>query len=346
MRTLFAVLIFFALSVVAAFASKDEGDFPLTIHVTAVHMEQGRAGVYGGGSTDSNGNYSSSVSGGGSYTWQLFTVQIEGDKKTYELSTPRMHYKGSKGLAVATMGWSAVATARRNYLLSIGDYHGRWNKDGTLEVQFTDPKEQLVHQTFYVQAEEIAPIPTPTPAPAQEGGSATSNPTATSIEPALLSQALSGDANAEFTLGSKYAAGQGVPKDYALAAVWDRKAAEQGNVGAELALGAIYFMGEGVPRDYAQASLWWDKAAEQDDATAHYALGMMYANGQGVPQNFAEAYYRYALAAQGSVVNVKPEQVASDRDAAAAHLSPSELTSTRERVRQWLASHGGQAAAQ
>ena len=124
-----------------------------------------------------------------------------------------------------------------------------------------------------------------------------------------------------------------MPKDYALAAVWDRKAAEQGNTGAELALGAIYFMGEGVPRDYAQASLWWDKAAEQGDATAHYALGMMYANGQGVPQNFAEAYYRYSLAAQGVIVGVKPEQVASDRDAAAAHLSPSELSSTRERVR-------------
>ena len=36
-----------------------------------------------------------------------------------------MHYKGGRGLAMATLGWSRVATAKRNYWLGIGDYHGR-----------------------------------------------------------------------------------------------------------------------------------------------------------------------------------------------------------------------------
>jgi len=131
----------------------ETGGFPLTLHITAVEMEQGVRGVSGSGSTDSNGNYSSSVSGGGSYTWHLFTGYIDGQKVIYKLSTAAMHYKGGKGLAIATMGWSAVATARRNAVLHMGDYHAQWNKDGTLEVQFTDEKGKLKHQTFRIEGE-------------------------------------------------------------------------------------------------------------------------------------------------------------------------------------------------
>jgi len=42
----------------------DKGDFPLTLHITAIEMEQGNTGVSGSGYTDSNGNYHSSVDGG------------------------------------------------------------------------------------------------------------------------------------------------------------------------------------------------------------------------------------------------------------------------------------------
>ena len=96
---------------------------------------------------------------GGSYTWKLYTAQIAGDKKIYGLSTARKHYKGGTGLAIATMGWSAIATARPNHWLRIGDYDGRWNKDGALEIQFTDEKGKLTHQTFKVESEEITPTP-------------------------------------------------------------------------------------------------------------------------------------------------------------------------------------------
>jgi hypothetical protein len=165
MKRLFLVATFFVLLSAPAFARKDEGDFPLTIHITAVSVEQGQTGISGGGSTDSNGNYSASVSGGESYTWKLFTAQIEGDRKTYGLSTDRMHYKGGRGLAIATLGWSRVATAKRNYWLGIGDYHGRWNKDGTLEIQFTDAKGDLIHQTFNIESEATTTIP---PSPTEQ----------------------------------------------------------------------------------------------------------------------------------------------------------------------------------
>lgn len=172
MKRLPVALTFFLMLSVRAFASENDSDFSLTLHITAVHMEQGQAGVSGSGRTDSDGNYSSSVSGGESYTWHLYTVQIDGDKKTYELSTPRMHYKGGTGLAAVTLGWSVVVTERRNYWLQIGDYRGHWNKDGTLEIQFTDPKGKLVHQTFHVEAEDTTPEPTPTPTPPTSSNSA------------------------------------------------------------------------------------------------------------------------------------------------------------------------------
>lgn len=144
---------------------KDAGEFPLTVHITAVEMKQGVRGVSGSGSTDSNGNYSSSVSGGGSYTWHLYTAQIDGNNKTYGLSTRAMHYKGGPGLAMATMGWSAIATGRRNAQLHLGRYRGRWNKDGTLEIQFTQ-KGGLKHQTFRIESEKLSVALSVVPAPA------------------------------------------------------------------------------------------------------------------------------------------------------------------------------------
>lgn len=166
--------------------SKDTGEFPLTVHITAIAMEQGTRGVTGGGSTDSNGNYSSSVSGGGSYTWHLYTAQIDGDNKTYGLSTRKMHYKGGPGLAMATMGWSAIATGRRNAQLHLGDYRGRWNKNGTLEIQFTDEKGDLKHQTFRIESERapVAPVVVPTPAPTPAAPVAYQQQSNVRVEPA------------------------------------------------------------------------------------------------------------------------------------------------------------------
>ncbi|MHB8301403.1 MAG: hypothetical protein ACYDC6_01005 [Acidobacteriaceae bacterium] len=169
MKRLSLVVFLFASLSVSAYAQKDDGEFPLAVQITAVHMEQGQTDVSGSGSTDSNGNYSSYVGGGGSYTWKLYTAQIVGDSKIYELSTPRMHFKGGLGTAFAlgvfTGGLGTLAVSRRNYWLHIGTYHGRWNKNGTLEIQFTDKKGKQTHQTFRIESEEITPT---TPAPTAE----------------------------------------------------------------------------------------------------------------------------------------------------------------------------------
>ena len=49
-----------------------------------------------------------------------------------------------------------------------------------------------------------------------------------------------------------------------------------GHSSAQNMLGTLFFSGQGVPKDFARAEIWWRKAAEQDYAAAQYNLGGMY----------------------------------------------------------------------
>jgi hypothetical protein len=123
---------------------------------------------------------------------------------------------------------------------------------------------------------------------------------------AFEQQATSGDAAAQCGLGMMYKKGQGVPQDYAQAALWFRKAAEQGNADGQCDLGVSYGNGEGVPQDYAQAALWFCKAAEQGHAHAQYNLGAWYEEGedQGVPQDDTQAaFWRRKIRAWRAYIN-------------------------------------------
>jgi TPR repeat protein len=51
-----------------------------------------------------------------------------------------------------------------------------------------------------------------------------------------------------------------------------RTKAEQGDAAAQFNLGLMYRNGEGVPKDYAEAANWYRKAAEQGVAAAQYTL--------------------------------------------------------------------------
>ncbi|MDR2220348.1 MAG: sel1 repeat family protein [Methylobacillus sp.] len=93
----------------------------------------------------------------------------------------------------------------------------------------------------------------------------------------LLAQAEDGDANIQFEIGRRYEKGEYridrfVRKpDYAEAAKWYRKAAEQGVAGAQIALGKMYKYGYGVEQDDAQAVAWFRKAAGQARERGDYS---------------------------------------------------------------------------
>lgn len=88
-----------------------------------------------------------------------------------------------------------------------------------------------------------------------------------------------------------------MPQDYAEAAKWTRRAAEQGNVTAQENLGVAYDRGHGVPQDFAEAVRWHKKAAEQGNTGAQNNLGVCYEGGQGVPQDYNEAVKWFRKAA-------------------------------------------------
>jgi Sel1 repeat len=94
-----------------------------------------------------------------------------------------------------------------------------------------------------------------------------------------------------------YLWGRGVPRDYAQAHLWYRKASDHGLAKAEYAIGDLYYYGDGVAQSYPDALIWYHKAADQNDATADDALGLMNYYGQGVPQNYSEALAWYRKAA-------------------------------------------------
>lgn len=103
----------------------------------------------------------------------------------------------------------------------------------------------------------------------------------------IPTMAAQGDAGAQYKLGHLYAYGQGVPQDYAQAALWYTKAAAQGHAGGQYSLGALYLYGQGVLKDLVQAHLWLSMAAAQGEQFA--ALGRDFAARQMTPSQLAEA---------------------------------------------------------
>jgi len=89
-----------------------------------------------------------------------------------------------------------------------------------------------------------------------------------------------------------------VQKDYAQAAFWLEKAAEQGNMDAQLKLGLMYLEGQGVPQDDDVALAWIRKSAEQEHEWAYSQLGMMYLEGRSVSQSDEEAAACFLKAAK------------------------------------------------
>jgi len=104
-------------------------------------------------------------------------------------------------------------------------------------------------------------------------------------------------AEEDYRRGLQAADGIGIPRDYAAAAGYYRKAAENGYVPAQYNLAFLYENGLGVKQDFAQAAAWYRKAADQGDPESQNNLGVLYSTGQGVARDDAEAVRLYRLAA-------------------------------------------------
>jgi hypothetical protein len=66
--------------------------------------------------------------------------------------------------------------------------------------------------------------------------------------------------------------------------------AEAGDPAAQYRLGFNYSEGIGVSQNYAEAAKWWGKAAEQEYSAAQLGLGFLLKEGRGIKQDVIEAY--------------------------------------------------------
>jgi hypothetical protein len=114
-----------------------------------------------------------------------------------------------------------------------------------------------------------------------------------------------GDAEAQFNLGVRFA-GEGASQDYAQAAQWYLKAADQSHSLAQFNLAIMYAAGQGVPRDESKSMGWMQKAADLGDAGAQYHIGMKHQRAsldglpEAAPESRIQAYkWLHLAAAQG-----------------------------------------------
>lgn len=104
-------------------------------------------------------------------------------------------------------------------------------------------------------------------------------------------------AEAENKIGVMYQFGEGVEENFAKAAEWYQKAANNGNAAAMRALGAMYSRGEGVEQDAGQSAYWSLQAAKLGDVIAMHNIGYCYRHGEGVEQDYVAALAWYMRAA-------------------------------------------------
>lgn len=115
--------------------------------------------------------------------------------------------------------------------------------------------------------------------------------------------------------------------------------AKAGDPKAQYTLGYDYYKGrKGTPQDFAQAAVWWRKSADQGFPQAQNNLGVLYNSGQGVPQSFSEAYFWQNLAAAGANGDLQ-ELCAKNRDESAGRLSAFERLRVQKRAAKWANAH-------
>jgi TPR repeat protein len=93
--------------------------------------------------------------------------------------------------------------------------------------------------------------------------------------------------------------------------------------------------GHGAAQDYAQALVWHRKAAEQGHAGAQHKLGVMYRDGHGVTQDCIRAHMWFNLATSRATHTATRDQVAKNRDRAAAMMTPDQIAEAQRMASEW-----------
>ncbi len=119
----------------------------------------------------------------------------------------------------------------------------------------------------------------------------------------LVAKAESGNAEAQFALGSLLSKGEESARDSGAAFKWLMRAAEQDHAKAQEMVANCFHSGFGVTRDYDEAFKWYQKSSNQGNPSALCELGFCYQNGRGTSANSVEALGCFKRAAELANVN-------------------------------------------
>ena len=123
---------------------------------------------------------------------------------------------------------------------------------------------------------------------------------------ALMSEAKSGDAEAQYQIGLLFLQGVLPDLDHGHGIRSLEAAALQSHAGAQFRLGIIFLEGhQGLRKDEERAFRYLHQAAESGDLTAQNTVGMCYANARGVQQDMAMAVKWFQTAADANCADAQ-----------------------------------------
>ncbi len=117
----------------------------------------------------------------------------------------------------------------------------------------------------------------------------------------LRRSAALGNTSAMLILGSSYARGQDVPKDFNEAVSWYTEAAHNGEIKGMKDLASLYFFdlwGDGAHKDIRKAALWFEEAIKHGDAYSMSVMGQLLREGTELPQDLPRAASLYRRASE------------------------------------------------
>jgi TPR repeat protein len=96
----------------------------------------------------------------------------------------------------------------------------------------------------------------------------------------------------------------------------------------------MYTLGRGVPRDYAEAATWFSKGADQGHAEAQTNLGVAYARGEGAPQDRGEGVPQDNVRAY---MWFSPPKTSENLKIEAKDMTPAQIAEAQKLAREWKA---------
>ena len=113
----------------------------------------------------------------------------------------------------------------------------------------------------------------------------------------LRRSALTGDANAQFVIATRYLNGENVSPDAAKAAYWYGRAAVAGLAPAQYRMATLYERGTGVERNMQAALSWYERAGALGNVKAMHNAAVISAGNDAGAADYARAFKWFTLAA-------------------------------------------------